>query len=218
MNSVRYTEDSYFAIHLPYVAYRSVVWGEVARYLRPYIVKDSHVLEIGAGYCHFINNVDAAVRFALDTSSVVEKYAAVGVEPVVALAWDLLQFQDSSLDVVLASNLFEHLTREQFESTLAEVRRVLVPGGKLIVIQPNFRYAFREYFDDYTHVQIFNDVGMSGYLHACGFVVSLTLPRFVPFSVAKLPFRVPALLVRLYLRSPWKPFAKQMLHIACPIK
>ena len=78
-----------------------------------------------------------------------------------------------------------------------------------MIIQPNFRYAFREYFDDYTHVQVFTDRGMVDLLAAHGFTAERVIPRFLPFSLKSRRPTWPWLL-RLYLRLPWRPFAGQM--------
>ena len=52
---------------------------------------------------------------------------------------------------------FEHLDRGDLLATLGEMRRVLRGGGRLILVQPNFRLRPHEYFDDYTHVAVFTD-------------------------------------------------------------
>ena len=44
-----------------------------------------------------------------------------------------LPFPEASFDVVLSSLFFHHLTRPEKRRTLAEVRRVLKPGGSLHV-------------------------------------------------------------------------------------
>ncbi len=62
------------------------------------------------------------------------KAAAVGAE--VAFSQGLsyeLPFEDGSFDRVLSSLFFHHLVLEDKRSTLAEVRRVLRPGGLLCV-------------------------------------------------------------------------------------
>jgi ubiquinone/menaquinone biosynthesis C-methylase UbiE len=51
-----------------------------------------------------------------------------------------LPFRDDSLDVVTANMVFEHL--EKPLDVLADIRRALVPGGKLIIHTPNFRYPY----------------------------------------------------------------------------
>jgi SAM-dependent methyltransferase len=114
---------------------------------------------------------------------------------------------------VFASNFFEHFTLEQGAEILAEVRRVLRPGGRFIAVQPNFRLEPRRYFDDYTHRTAYTDQGFADFLRASGFRVTHEEPRFTPFSMkSRLP--VSETLVRLYLALPWRPLAGQFLVVA----
>ena len=52
----------------------------------------------------------------------------------------------SSLDTVFTSNLFEHLSHKQIESTLhvlkSSLNMYLKFQGKLIIMQPNYRYCY----------------------------------------------------------------------------
>ena len=214
MDPKTYSIESYFAEHLTYDPRREVVWREIVRYLSSYIPKNGRVLEIGAGYCHFINNVSAETRIAFDISPIVKEHAGSGVEAVIGSADDLRAFTNDSFDTVLASNIFEHLDFETFERCVHEVRRVLKKGGRLIIIQPNFTYAYRDYYDDYTHIRAFTAVGLAEHVRALGFSIEHVEPRFLPFSMAKVGFAVPSWLIRLYLKLPWRPSAGQMLLIA----
>ena len=94
------------------------------------------------------------------------------------------------------------------------LREIDERGGRLIVIQPNFRYAAKHYFDDYTHRSVFTDVSLPNLLRAHGFAIDRVDPRFLPYSMrgTKLPIR--RWTVRAYLRSPFRPMAGQMLVIA----
>jgi ubiquinone/menaquinone biosynthesis C-methylase UbiE len=47
---------------------------------------------------------------------------------------EALPFQDASLDVVLSSLMMHHLPDDVKRAGLAEVRRVLAPGGRLLVV------------------------------------------------------------------------------------
>ncbi len=54
-----------------------------------------------------------------------------------------LPFADNSFDVILLSEVFEHL-RIDLIFTTSEIRRVLKPGGKLILSSPNF-FEYRRF-------------------------------------------------------------------------
>ena len=208
-------EENYFIVRLKHNPRRALVWNEIAKFIQPYLPKEGKVLELGAGYCDWINSTKAAVRFALDKSPIVLEHAARGVEAAVGDAAALSRFSNNSFDAILASNLFEHLSDEEFKSSLSEVRRILRPGGVLAVIQPNFYYSYRNYFDDYTHKKIFTHTGFAAFLEAFGFEIVYLLSRFVPFSFRSVgSFPIFRFLVRAYLYSPWKPFAGQFLIIA----
>jgi ubiquinone/menaquinone biosynthesis C-methylase UbiE len=214
MSAIAGADDAYFETRLAYDQRREVVWSTLweevfSRYIRP----TDTVLELGAGWCDFINSVTAQRRIALDLWDGFAEAAAPGVETHVGPAEDLAFLPDASVDSVLASNLLEHLERPVVEALVREVLRVLKPGGRLILVQPNFRLCAKRYFDDYTHVSMWSDVGMAEFLKAMGMEVERVDARFLPFSLkSRLP--VSRTLIRAYLRSPVKPSAGQMLVIA----
>lgn len=206
---------SYHRAHLVHDPKRETVWKAIARHLASNVRKDAHVLELGAGYCYWINNVEAARRIAVDQWSELPAHAAPGVEALVAdISQGLPSLSDRSFDVVLASNLLEHFSPDAAAVVVDTVARLLRPGGRLIVIQPNFRYAWRSYFDDYTHRSIFTDVSLPALLRAAGLDIFEVEPRFLPYSMQGTRFPVKAWLIKAYLLSPFKPAAGQMLVIA----
>ena len=173
------------------------------------------MLDLGAGYCSFVNHVRASERHALDAAASFVRHAGPGVATHVGSCEDLSAFGPGRFDVVFASNLLEHLEWPAIDRTLDEARRVLKPAGRLLLVQPNFRYCPREYFDDYTHRTVFTHVGLADLLTSRGFAVERVEPRFLPFSFKS---RLPkwGVLAALYLRLPVRPFAKQMLVVARP--
>ena len=91
---------------------------------------------------------------------------------------------------------------------------MLSADGRFIIVQPNFRYAYRRYFDDYTHRSVFTDVSLKALLRSRGFHIEACLPRFLPYSMQGAGGAVRPWLIRAYLRSPIKPRAGQMLVVA----
>ena len=206
---------SYHLAHFVDDPRRATVWKAVAEYLALHVPSDSHVLELGAGYCHWINNVHAARRVAIDMWSELPAHAAAGVEALVLdITAGLPSLPNASFDVVLASNVLEHFAPDAAACVVEAVSRVLRPRGRFILIQPNFRYAWRSYFDDYTHRSIFTDVSLPALLRAAGFGILTVRRRFVPYSMRGTHFPITGWLVKAYLRSPIKPGAGQMLVIA----
>lgn len=212
-------KNAYFESHFTYDSKREIVWKEIARYLRRHIPADGTFLELGAGYCHFVNNVKAGEKHALDLFEEIGNYAVKDVVVHKQSACDLRNFKSGTFDVVFASNFLEHFEANECDQILNEVFRILKEDGRFIVIQPNFRFCFRNYFDDYTHKRIFTDVSLLECLKAKGFEIELVKPKFLPFSM-KSKFPKVRFLIRLYLHFPVKPFGKQMLVIAkkCSLK
>jgi SAM-dependent methyltransferase len=206
--------DGYFETRLRFDRSRQAVWRHLTRYLAPLVPAEAAVLELGAGYCYFINQIGAARRVALDRWPGVREAAGAGVEPVCSDAVEFLHGADAAqFDVVMASNFLEHFDWPTLEGLRTDLLRVLRPGGRLILIQPNFRLAPGRYFDDYTHRAVFTDVSLADWLEAGGFRVTRRVPRFLPLTVKSRLGRF-AFLTPLYLRLPIRPFAGQMLVVA----
>lgn len=208
--------NDYHDVRLQFDARRAVLWKALWRHHFGALVPASAcVLDLGCGYGEFINSVAARRRIALDRWDGFQRFLAPGVEAIVANVTDLDRLDDGAIDFAFASNLFEHLTQAEFAATLAALRRKLSPEGTLNILQPNYRYAYREYFDDYTHVAVYSHISIADFLKANGFQVIDMRPRFLPLTIkSRLP--VHPLLIATYLKSPIKPLAKQMFLRARP--
>jgi hypothetical protein len=195
---------------------RAVLWRALWRYyFRHRIGSDESVLDLGSGYGDFINNVEARRRIALDIWPDLAKHLGPDVEAVVAPVTDLSAIADGSVDYAFASNLFEHITKSDLAAVLAALRQKLSARGRLTMLQPNYRYCYAEYFDDYTHITVWSHVSLTDFLRGNGYEVLETHPKFMPLTVkSSLPVWGP--LIGAYLLSPIKPMGKQMLLSARP--
>src|SRR5512138_414135 len=120
----------YHVAHLPEDPARAVVWKVVADHLACWVPAEARVLEIGAGYCDWINNVVAARRVAVDIWPEMTKYAKSGVETcVLDVSHDLGTLGIAAFDVVLASNILEHFEPGVAASVVDDIGRVLTRGG-----------------------------------------------------------------------------------------
>lgn len=194
---------------------RDVLWHTlVNHHFAKRIPKDATVLDLGAGYGNFINQVQAKRRIAIDIWPGLAEHVSPGVEVLTGDVTDLSALEDGTVNYAFASNLLEHLHKDQIVTLLEGLKRKLAPGGVFTLLQPNYKYAYREYFDDYTHVSIFSDIAMADFLTANGFTPFEVKGRFLPLTIkGRLP--VHPLLIRAYLMSPIKPMGKQMLISSC---
>jgi SAM-dependent methyltransferase len=193
---------------------RDVLWQTLWRnFFRRRVSENACVLDLGCGYGQFINNVIARRRIAIDSWPGFSAHLAPGVEAITGNVTDLSMIEDGAVDYAFASNLFEHLTQAELAAVLAALSKKLNPRGTLTILQPNYRYGFREYFDDYTHVSVWSHVSLADFLVANGFEIVELRPRFLPLTIkSRLP--VWPLLIQAYLASPLKPLGKQMLVVA----
>ncbi len=187
----------------------------VEQFLQRYVPTDAMVADIGGGYCEFINAVRCRKKYVIDLNPDVKSYADPDVEIIMSDASEISALPDASLDVAFASNFFEHLpSKGVLFEVLAEIRRVLKTGGKLLIIQPNIKYAYREYWDFIDHHLPLTENSLEEALIATGYRVDECIPRFLPFSVNSSPSRSTKLL-GLYLKLPpaWKLFGKQTFMV-----
>jgi SAM-dependent methyltransferase len=181
---------------------KTALWRTLCQsFFQRYVGETDVVLDLGAGYCEFINNIRCGRKFAVDLSEDTRTAAAGDVTVVITPVTDLSAFDASSIDIVFASNLFEHMrSKDDLMAVLNEVHRVLKPQSKLLVLQPNIHYAYRDYWDYLDHHIPLSHVSMAEALNLAGFTVREVRPRFLPYSFkSRLPQST--LLLRLYLMA-----------------
>jgi SAM-dependent methyltransferase len=213
----RMKKDAYHSTRLCFDRRREVVWRALWKFHFSKYVDPAHcVLELGCGYAHFINNVKARKRIAIDCWPGFVQYLGDGVEGHIGSVSDLSFISDDSVDFAFASNLFEHLTRDDFSRVLDQLRKKLTKTGVLALLQPNYRYAYKEYFDDFTHITVYSHESLCDFLQANAFKIIDCIPRFMPLTAKDRRLIISEFLIRLYLKMPVKPLAKQMLVVAQP--
>lgn len=198
------------------LAFKKEMWTVLVEdFFQRYIDPCATVLDLGAGSCEFLNAVRCKKKIAVDLNPETAAHAQ-GAEVLQVPSDDLKPVEDGSVDVVFASNFFEHLPdKKTLLLTLSECRRVLGPSGKLILLQPNIRYLAGRYWDYFDHHTPLSHLSMVEALDLSGFRAIQVVPRFLPYTVkSRLPRS--ASLLRLYLRVPiaWRLLGRQMLIVA----
>jgi SAM-dependent methyltransferase len=196
---------------------RERVWKILCEaFFQRYIPEDSTVLELACGYGEFINNIRAEVKLGIDLNPDSPTHLASEIRFWNGSATDLSFIADGSVDRVFTSNFLEHLpTKQDCTRVFGEVLRVLKPGGLFLILGPNIRYAYREYWDFYDHYLPLSHLSLSEGLKVNGFEIDVCIPRFLPYTMAgSQPTH--ALLIRAYLLMPiaWKLLGKQFFVVA----
>jgi len=168
-------------------------------FFQQYIPKNAVVLDVAAGYCEFINNIKANKKIALDLNPDVKKFADNNVEVILSSSTNMKQVKDESIDVAFTSNFFEHLDKKDILKTINELHRVLKKDGKLLILQPNIRYCYKDYWMFFDHITPLDDRSLSEALEINGFKVIECKPKFLPYTTkSKLPKSIFLLKIRGY--------------------
>jgi SAM-dependent methyltransferase len=199
------------------LAQKNAIWRVLCEdFFSRYVKPTDTVVDVGAGYCEFINNIRATGKIAVDLNPDVRRFAAADVRVINEPCTAISQLEPASVDVVFMSNFLEHLPNKQLVlDTFREAHRVLRDGASIIVLQPNIRFLPGEYWDFFDHHTPLSDRSLVEGLQLAGFEPSVVLPRFLPYTTnSRLP--TGTFFVRLYLRLPfiWRAFGKQALVVA----
>ena len=196
---------------------RNKVWQVLcSSYFQKLIPVNSTVLDLACGYGEFINNIKAAKKIGIDLNPDSPNHLESGITFHRTVATDLSAVAGGTVDVVFTSNFLEHLrSKEECDTVMSQVRAVLKPGGKFIVMGPNIRYAYAEYWDYYDHYLPLSHLSLAEGLATAGFEVDEVISRFLPFTMNNKAPTHP-LLIRAYLAMPlaWKILGKQFLVTA----
>jgi ubiquinone/menaquinone biosynthesis C-methylase UbiE len=196
---------------------RQRVWKVLcSRFFSKLIPADATVLDVACGYGEFINNIVAAKKYAVDLNPDSPKFLNPDVTFTRTVATDLSAIPAGSVDVAFTSNFLEHLkSKDECNAVFAEIRRVLKPGGRFIILGPNIRYVYAEYWDYYDHYLPLSHLSLAEGLRIADYDIDRVIDRFLPYTMNnKKP--TSDMLVRLYLSMPlaWRFMGKQFLVIA----
>ncbi|MBO0806219.1 MAG: methyltransferase domain-containing protein [Nocardiopsaceae bacterium] len=195
-------------------ASRQAVWREIASYVYARMGRPRSVLDPAAGRGEFITAVPAMERWGVDLVSQGDLESA-GVKMIIADIMDA-ELPAGHFEGIFISNFLEHLPdQHSVAALLSKLHDAMAPGGRIVIMGPNFKYCAKEYFDCADHTLILSHVGLCEHLHAAGFEMDAMYPRFLPYSFRGLLPPSP-ILTRMYLRTPlaWKLLGKQFLAIA----
>ncbi|MCC3406448.1 MAG: methyltransferase [Microcoleus sp. PH2017_10_PVI_O_A] len=185
----------------------------IDEFLQDYVPTESAVLDIGGGYCEFINQIMAGEKCLIDLNPDSKLFANCDVK---VLNIDVLNLENNTsyaeqFDRIFISNFFEHLrNKEELVEIISFCFDALKPSGSLLIIQPNFKYSYKEYYDFIDHQLPITHLSLQELLQTIGFRIDVMIPRFLPFSTKGRP--ASPLLLKIYLKLPvlWRFLGGQM--------
>jgi SAM-dependent methyltransferase len=196
---------------------KSNVWKAICEeFFSRFVPGEGTVVDIGAGYCEFINNIKCGRKIAIDLNPDVARFANSDVEVLNESCMAVESLPDDSVDVVFISNFLEHLlNKKEVFDTLQACKRILKIGGKILILQPNIRFLPSTYWDFFDHHTPLSDRSLVEALSALGMKIVTCYPRFLPYT-SKSKFPKSSIFVKMYLRMRWiwPLFGKQAFIVA----
>ncbi len=140
------------------------------------------ILELGCGRCdilfEFQNAGFGCKGLDREISSVQNEY---GLEVKHCdIANDVFPYDDESFDVVYHKSVLEHIYDP--ENLMGETIRILKPGGKLIILTPDWHTQWKNFFEDFTHSRPYDVMSLSDLLRVYG-LNNLTIERFYQLPI-----------------------------------
>ncbi len=144
-----------------------------------HMTSQSKLLDLGSGDGSFVNvcrnnEIDA---IGLDGSS-----NEINFEN------DKLKFENETFDMVTLISVIEHINNPS--NILKEIFRILKKKGILIIVTPNFKYSFKNFYDDPTHIRPYTDKSIGSLMELYNFKTLKVVPMLVnkPLFFWKIPF------------------------------
>lgn len=207
-------KDKYYETRFSFLESRKILRPIITKYLQKFVGKDKKILDMWCWYGDFINNIKASEKYATDLNPESQEFLDKGIvfEPKNLIIDDFSK-QWIDFDVVFASNLLEHFNDQELEILIKKIQYVLKDWWNLLLLQPNFYYMYREYFDDYTHKKIFTHNSLVDFLTSYGFTYVHMEKKFLPWSFKKnfLPIRLSKILLKIYFIFPFRMWGQMFL-------
>lgn len=125
------------------------------------------MLDVGCGRGEMMN---AFSEFGIDCYGVDGAFSAAEANAKVELldiSKETFTHEDNSFDVIFLKSVIEHILDPSI--MLSEIRRTLKPGGKFIVLTPDWRRSMGVFYEDPTHIHPYLPQSLRDLLLLSGF-------------------------------------------------
>jgi SAM-dependent methyltransferase len=179
------------------------IWQSLCQYFFQKLISlQDIVMDIGAGYCEFINHIKCRKKIAVDINPDTKKYAQKDVEVLDLNPDTLKKNYRGKVDKVFISNFFEHLnSKEEIISYMDIIYSLLKPRGIIIVMQPNIKLVNGRYWDFIDHKIPLTTSSLVEALKINHFQIIKIIEKFLPFTT-KNSYPIFPWMIYLYLKIP----------------
>jgi ubiquinone/menaquinone biosynthesis C-methylase UbiE len=185
------------------------------------IKQGDSLLDYGCGRGEFTNGFVkcGAKASAIDMSDYITKTYNDIPFKTCDMANEPFPLEENTFDFAYSKSVIEHFYYP--EKVMAEVLRVLKPGGTAIVLTPDWEVVYKSFYDDYTHRTPFTKTSLTDFMTIMGFEdvkveKFIQLPSVWESEVAKKFSQLTALVCpdSLKAKSKWIRFSKEMMLLA----
>jgi ubiquinone/menaquinone biosynthesis C-methylase UbiE len=131
-----------------------------------------HLLDIGCGKGTQLDSFRKLTNFKLHGIDHSEQNSQIleGIEfNKCDLERQYIPYEDNKFDVIYSKSVLEHINK--YTHMITEMKRVLKPGGILIIMVPDWQTQYKHFYDDWTHVTPWTLKGLTNCLRYNGFDV-----------------------------------------------
>ena len=114
---------------------------------------------------------------------------------------DKFPFNDETFDIIFSKSVIEHLRNP--DNFIKEIHRLLKPGGRIIILTPDWQSQRLIFYDDYTHCHPYTPISLRDLLKIHGF-------KEVSSEIF---YQLPVL-----WKYPWLKIFSKFLQIFGPVK
>ena len=133
------------------------------------IKKGMNILEIGSGRGEFLKEFKANGMFCkgIDIDRNAKTYLDDIDVTILDVTKDKFPFPDDYFDMIFHKSVIEHMYSP--ENMMCETLRILKPGGKVIILTPEWSSQMHVFYEDITHCRPYNMTSMRELFEMIGF-------------------------------------------------
>ena len=166
-----YLEIEYSKKKRPLTEYPS----KLARYLVEIfnLRTNQSILEVGCGRCELLKHFG---EIGFDTYGIDSAISAAGYAKAAKANFELVEFKSDMSQNIFGGKKFDIIFTKSFIEHIADpmsfflwCNDLLLDGGKIITLTPDWESNYKIFYDDFTHIKPFTEVSLNLVLEASGY-------------------------------------------------